>query len=65
MKISDEKILIIDFDSTFTQVEALDELCEISLKNHPEKDNILSEIKAITDKGMVGEYPYANLWKKG
>lgn len=55
MKISDKKNFIIDFDSTFTQVEALDELCEISLKDDPDKDNILAEIKAITDRGMVGE----------
>jgi len=52
---SDTKNFIIDFDSTFTQVEALDELCEISLRDNPEKDNVLAQIKAITDKGMVGE----------
>ena len=55
MKTNDKKNYIIDFDSTFTQVEALDELCEISLKNDPEKDSILAEIKAITDKGMAGD----------
>jgi hypothetical protein len=30
-----DQYFIIDFDSTFTQVEALDELARISLKNHP------------------------------
>ena len=30
---------IIDFDSTFTQVEALDELARISLKNHPDRES--------------------------
>ena len=55
MGFSDTKNFIIDFDSTFTQVEALDELCEISLRDNPEKDNVLAQIKAITDKGMVGE----------
>jgi len=46
---------IIDFDSTFTQVEALDELCEISLNGKPEKDDILNQIKDITNLGMAGE----------
>ena len=36
---------IIDFDSTFTQVEALDELARISLKKHPEKESIFQEIE--------------------
>jgi D-3-phosphoglycerate dehydrogenase len=34
---SKDKYFIIDFDSTFTQVEALDELGAISLQNHPER----------------------------
>ena len=33
----ENKYFVIDFDSTFTKVEALDELCEISLKDNPEK----------------------------
>ena len=35
---------IIDFDSTFTQVEALDELARISLKNHPDREIIYQKI---------------------
>ena len=50
-----QKSFIIDFDSTFTKVEALDELCEISLKDNPEKDSILQQIISITNKGMAGE----------
>jgi len=46
---------VIDFDSTFTQVEALDILGEISLENHPERDQRLQLIKEVTDKGMAGE----------
>ncbi len=46
---------IIDFDSTFTKVEALDELCKISLKDNPDKANIINQIKAITNKGMSGQ----------
>jgi len=49
------KSFIIDFDSTFTRVEALDELCEISLKDNPEKDSILQQIISLTNKGMSGE----------
>lgn len=48
------KKFIIDFDSTFTQVEALDVLGEISLKNDPNKAEKLQAIKDITDKGMDG-----------
>ncbi len=48
------KKFIIDFDSTFTQVEALDVLGEISLKNDPLKLEKLQAIKDITDQGMEG-----------
>lgn len=48
------KKFIIDFDSTFTQVEALDVLGEISLKDDPEKSEKLHAIKHITDLGMDG-----------
>ncbi|WP_268123755.1 phosphoglycerate dehydrogenase [Roseivirga pacifica] len=46
---------VIDFDSTFTKVEALDILGEISLENHPEKVERLQKIKDVTDLGMAGE----------
>jgi D-3-phosphoglycerate dehydrogenase / 2-oxoglutarate reductase len=52
---NNQKSFIIDFDSTFTKVEALDELCKISLSDDPEKDYILSEIVRITNRGMAGE----------
>lgn len=48
------KKFIIDFDSTFTQVEALDVLGEISLAKDPEKEQKLKAIKDITDLGMEG-----------
>ena len=50
-----QKHFIIDFDSTFTRVEALDILCEISLKNHPDGKKALQQIKEITDLGMEGK----------
>ncbi len=52
------KKFIIDFDSTFTQVEALDILGEISLENDPEKDKKIQAIKDITDKGMEGKLSF-------
>jgi D-3-phosphoglycerate dehydrogenase / 2-oxoglutarate reductase len=48
------KKFIIDFDSTFTQVEALDVLGEISLKNDPQRAEKIQAIKDITDLGMEG-----------
>ncbi len=48
------KYFVIDFDSTFTRVEALDVLGEISLDKNPHKERILQEIKDITDDGMDG-----------
>lgn len=53
------KYFIIDFDSTFTRVEALDELASISLKDHPSKDNLLKEIHDITHAGMEGKISIA------
>ena len=52
------KIVLIDFDSTFTKVEALDILGEIALENHPEKEERLQKIADITDLGMNGEYSF-------
>jgi D-3-phosphoglycerate dehydrogenase / 2-oxoglutarate reductase len=52
------KYFIIDFDSTFTQVEALDVLAEISLKNDPNKDQAIAEIKSVTDRGMDGSLSF-------
>ncbi|UZD23149.1 phosphoglycerate dehydrogenase [Algoriphagus halophytocola] len=49
---------IIDFDSTFTQVEALDILGEISLNNDPERERKVQAIKDITDQGMEGSLSF-------
>lgn len=54
---------VIDFDSTFTKVEGLDELAAIALKGHKDHDKIVGEIKAITDKGMGGEIGFADSLK--
>lgn len=49
---------IIDFDSTFTQVEALDELARISLENHPERDLIYKKIEDFTNLAMEGKISF-------
>ncbi|MDH5400267.1 MAG: phosphoglycerate dehydrogenase [Cyclobacteriaceae bacterium] len=49
-----KKFFVVDFDSTFTKVEALDILGEIALKNHPEKEERLQQIADITNRGMEG-----------
>ncbi len=49
-----KKYFIIDFDSTFTNVEALDLLGEISLSNFSDQQDRLQKIKEITDQGMDG-----------
>ena len=52
------KKFIIDFDSTFTRVEALDILGELSLANEPLQKEKLQAIKDITDKGMDGSLTF-------
>ncbi|HEU5148083.1 MAG TPA: phosphoglycerate dehydrogenase [Chryseosolibacter sp.] len=48
------KYYVIDFDSTFTKVEAFDVLAEISLKDHPEMEERKHQIHQITNQGMDG-----------
>ncbi|MDP3941116.1 MAG: phosphoglycerate dehydrogenase [bacterium] len=55
---------IIDFDSTFVTVEALDELAKISLVGNPKQDKIVSDIATITREGMEGKIPFAVSLKK-
>ena len=53
-----EKYIIIDFDSTFMKVEALEELAEIVLKDAPNRVEIVDKIKAITNLGMDGKISF-------
>lgn len=48
------KYFVIDFDSTFTKVEAFDVLADITLKDHPEKEKRKKLIHELTDQGMNG-----------
>ena len=50
---------IIDFDSTFTQVEALDELARISLKHHPDREIIYQKIEDLTNLAMEGKLSFS------
>jgi D-3-phosphoglycerate dehydrogenase len=47
--------LVFDFDSTFTQVEGLDELADIALHGRPDAADRVAQIRALTDQGMAGE----------
>jgi D-3-phosphoglycerate dehydrogenase len=49
---------IIDFDSTFTQVEALDELARISLQDHPGREKIYKKIEDLTNAAMEGKLSF-------
>jgi D-3-phosphoglycerate dehydrogenase len=49
------KYFVIDFDSTFTKVEAFDVLADISLNDHPNKEAIKKKIMDITNQGMEGK----------
>ena len=55
---------VIDFDSTFTQVEALDVLGEISLADHAEKEQRLQELEELTNSGMAGDLSFRESLEK-
>ena len=52
------KFFIIDFDSTFTKVEALDILGDIALRDHPDKEAAVKRIAEVTDLGMEGKISF-------
>jgi len=62
MKIN--KYFVIDFDSTFTKVEAFDALAEISLKDHPELEERKQQIAEITNQGMDGSISFRESLEK-
>ena len=51
--------IIFDFDSTLLRGELLEILAEFSLKETPQKVQLLEEIKTITDLGMNGEISFS------
>ncbi|HEX5170980.1 MAG TPA: phosphoglycerate dehydrogenase [Cyclobacteriaceae bacterium] len=58
------KYFVIDFDSTFTQVEAFDVLADISLTAHPDKEERIQKIKDITSLGMSGSLSFRESLEK-
>ncbi len=58
------KYIVIDFDSTFTKVEAFDVLAEISLKDHPDQKSMVKQIIDITNQGMDGSLSFRESLEK-
>ncbi|HEY8937411.1 MAG TPA: phosphoglycerate dehydrogenase [Cyclobacteriaceae bacterium] len=58
------KYFVIDFDSTFTKVEAFDVLADISLKDHPEQQERKKKIVQITSQGMDGSLSFRESLEK-
>ena len=52
--------LIIDFDSTFAQVESLEELAEIVLQDRSDKSEVINEIIRITNQAMNCEISFTD-----
>lgn len=52
------RYFVIDFDSTFTKVEALDVLADIALAGHPELPLRKKQIEEITQQGMDGSISF-------
>jgi D-3-phosphoglycerate dehydrogenase len=59
-----QKYFVIDFDSTFTKVEAFDVLADISLKDHPEQAERKAAIIEITNRGMDGSISFRESLEK-
>jgi D-3-phosphoglycerate dehydrogenase / 2-oxoglutarate reductase len=58
MSREDHIIFIIDFDSTFVQVETLDELANVALFGNTNQKKIVDQISEITKLGMEGKIPF-------
>ena len=61
---TNNKSLLIDFDSTFIKVETLDILAEIVLKDDPDSINKKKLISDLTKLAMVGEINFQTAMKK-
>lgn len=59
-----DQYFIIDFDSTIIQTEGLEELAAISLKDNPERLEILEKIKETTNAGMEGKITFRESLKR-
>src|SRR4030095_13058944 len=59
MKKDSNKFFIIDFDSTFIKVEALDLLAEISLSKDKNRKTKIAGVKSLTEMAMNGKVPFS------
>jgi len=59
-----KRTFVFDFDSTLTQVEAFEELAEISLKGDPRKKEKIAQIARITDQGVDGDITFTESLEK-
>lgn len=53
-----ERKYVFDFDSTLTRVEALDVLAEMTLKGRADRDQIIEQIRTITNQGIDGDISF-------
>lgn len=53
-----KRTFVFDFDSTLTQVEAFEELAEVSLKSDPKRAEKIAKIAKITDQGVDGDITF-------
>lgn len=58
------RYFIIDFDSTFIKVEALDVLADISLAKDKEKDKKIKQIRSLTKLAMEGKMSFTESLSK-
>ena len=56
--------LVIDFDSTFCRLEALDELATLALADQPDGAARLAEIRHLTDQAMAGELSFGEALRR-
>ena len=56
--------LVLDFDSTFVTVEALERLAAISLADDPERDARMAEISRLTELAMNGDIGFAEALRR-
>ncbi|WP_250632280.1 phosphoglycerate dehydrogenase [Rhodoflexus caldus] len=64
MAAAETKYFILDFDSTFTKVEALDELAGIALDGSPLREQIVEQIADLTNRGMDGSISFRESLEK-
>ncbi len=56
--------LVIDFDSTFCRLEALDELAALALADQPDGAERLAEIRHLTEQAMAGELSFGDALRR-